>query len=267
MAGDTMILDIVAVAEEIVIRGFAVAPGIVPADQLARWRDKIDKLYALQEDDFGRVALAAIEDADVCRAPLLDDFEFLDLATEMQIIAVMRYLLGDWLILNLQNAIISRPHLLHHQSHWHRDLMHQKFVSSRPLSVNALIAIDDFTAESGGTCVLPSSHKVEELPSQAYVEANQFVISAPAGSAILFDSMLFHRTGANRSTSPRRAVNHQYTLPFIKQQYDFPQALGERTDLDPFLQQLLGFTTAVPRDHRGWRNARAVRLSERARIG
>jgi ectoine hydroxylase-related dioxygenase (phytanoyl-CoA dioxygenase family) len=254
--------EVARLSDEIAGAGFAIISGLVPAPALDRWRVKIDEAYARQEHTFGREALESIHDADICRAPLIEDFEFLDLAVEPRVIAVVRRLLGDWFILNLQNAIISRPQLTHHQAHWHRELVHQKFVSSRPLSINALIAIDEFSADSGGTHVLPKSHKAEELPAASFVETNQLAIAAPAGSAILFDSMLFHRAGANQSARARRAVNHQYTLPFIKQQYDFPQAIGDRCDFDPFLRRFLGFTTAVPRDAKTWREVRAARLRE-----
>jgi ectoine hydroxylase-related dioxygenase (phytanoyl-CoA dioxygenase family) len=249
-------------AEAIASRGFTVLPELFSPAQLAHWRIRIDDVYLEQERAFGRDALDAIQDADACRAPLLYDFGFVELATHPRILAIIRHLLGDWLILHLQNAIISRPLVSHHQAHWHRDLVHQTFVSSRPLSVNALIAVDAFSAETGGTHVLPGTHKGELLPPEPDIAAGSIAVGAPAGSAILFDSMLFHRAGANSSIEARRAVNHQYTLPFIKQQYDFPRALAARIDLDPFLRRLFGFTSAVARDDRAWREARMTRLRE-----
>ena len=44
----------------------------------------------------------------------------------------------------------------------------------------------------------------------------------------MFDSMLFHRAGSNRSGRPRRGVNHVYGLPFLKPPISFPRALGGR---------------------------------------
>jgi SAM-dependent methyltransferase len=242
-------------AEELANRGFAILPDVLPASRLGRWRDKIDRLYAAQENAFGHVALAAIQDADICRAPLLEDFDFLDLATPPRIIAVMRHLLGDWFILSLQNAIISWPSVPHHQAHWHRDLIHQKFVSSRPLSINALLAIDPFPADTGGTHVLPFSHKIEELPSERYIDANQVAVSAPAGSAILFDSMLFHRAGANRSASVRRSVNHHTRCLFLSSNTTFRRrlatVLSSIRSCGDFSATLPRFpATPAPRDYR-----------------
>jgi ectoine hydroxylase-related dioxygenase (phytanoyl-CoA dioxygenase family) len=134
-------------------------------------------------------------------------------------------------------------------------------VISKPLAITALFAIDDFSEETGGTHVLPFTHKSEVLPSNSYIDSNRVVASASAGSAIIFDSMLFHRAGPNRSQVIRRGVNHVYTTPIIKQNYDFPRALGRQEDLDPFIARLLGYTSQVPLDDKVWRENRAAKLN------
>lgn len=251
--------EVARYVEEIAVRGFTVIPGLFSPEQLKEWREKIDSVYQTQEAEFGREELIAIQELDMCRAPLLYDFEFMQLATHPLILSVVKAILGDWFILNLQNAIINRPNQKHHQSSWHRDLPYQNWVISRPLAINALLAIDEFSEITGGTHVVPFTHKTEVLPSDSYIDANRIVAAAPAGSAIVFDSMLFHRAGANRSPNIRRAVNHLYTTPILKQQYDFPRALGARPDIDAATAQLLGYTSQVPLDDRVWRSNRAAR--------
>ncbi len=254
--------DVARYVEEITVRGFTIIPNLFSTSELAEWRVKIDHIYARQEAEFGRDALLAIQELDVCRAPLLYDSEFVKLATHPLILSVVRKFLGEWFILNLQNSIINRPNQGHHQSSWHRDLPYQNWVISRPLAINALLAIDEFSEVTGGTHVVPFTHKTEVLPSDAYIEANRIVAAAPAGSAIVFDSMLFHRAGTNTSQIIRRAVNHLYTAPILKQQYDFPRALGEMPNMQPDIARLLGYTSQVPIDDRAWRQARAARRLE-----
>lgn len=250
-------------AEEIVVKGFTIITGLCSDEELAVWRGKIDRQYERQEAEFGREVLASINELDMCRAPLLYDLDFLKLARHPRVCEVVQLLLGDWFILNLQNSIINRPGASHHQSSWHRDLPYQNYTISRPLAINALWAIDEFSATTGGTEVLPFTHKTEVLPSDAYIAGNGATAVAPPGSAIVFDSMLFHRAGRNRSNIVRRAVNHVYTKPILKQFYDFPRALGDRTDLDPSDARLLGYTSQVPVDDVAWRRARL----ERTRAG
>ena len=251
--------------EEITLRGLTVVQGCFSPDELEIWRQKIDSIYEQQEREFGRDCLAAIQELDVCRAPLLYDLDFVKLATHPKILAIVQHFLGEWFILNLQNATIVRPGITHHQTSWHRDFPYQNFIASRPLAINALLAIDEFSPESGGTHVVPFTHKIEVLPSDSYIEANRIESAIPAGSAIVFDSMLFHRAGFNRSAAVRRSVNHVYTIPTIKQQYDFPRALAEQEQkLEPAAVRLLGFAAQVPLDDKAWRNARAERLHRQA---
>lgn len=253
--------NIDAHVEEIRNRGYTVVPGILSSEDLVTWSRKIDLTYQRQEEGFGKEGLTAINELDLCRAPLLYDRSFVDLAAHPRVMEIVKVILGDWFILNLQNAIINRPGIEHHQSSWHRDLPYQNFVISKPLSINALFAIDDFSATTGGTQFLPFSHKIEYLPSPQYVAVNRIHGEAPAGSVILFDSMVFHRAGANSSANIRRAINQMYTVPILKQQYDFPRALTEeRSNFSEEIQRLLGFTSQVPLNDQEWRAARAFKL-------
>jgi hypothetical protein len=58
----------------------------------------------------------------------------------------------------------------------------------------------------------------------------------------------------------RRGVNHLYTVPILKQQYDFPRALGDGFTDDAALRQLLGYTSVVPVTALAWRQERQKRL-------
>jgi hypothetical protein len=253
--------DLACQIEEVTLKGFTVIPNVIPGHELATWRQKIDHIYTVQEEQFGRDALMAISELDVCRAPLLYDRDFLKLATAPTTQSVVRAFLGDWFILNLQNAIINRPATVHHQSAWHRDLPYQNLVTSHPLGINVLLAIDEFSEETGGTTLLPFSHKSETLPSSEYIARNRVAVCAPAGSAVVFDVMLFHKAGSNRSNIVRRAVNQLFTRPIIKQQYDFAVALAQhRSSFDMDVERLLGFTSRVAVDDKSWREARTSRL-------
>ncbi|QJW84077.1 phytanoyl-CoA dioxygenase family protein [Ramlibacter terrae] len=235
-------------------------PGLYGEDELQEWRRRVDAVYARREAGFGQQRLAAIGDRDVARAPLLYDFEFTRMAAHPRVLALMQRVLGEWFILNVQNAIINRPSDAHHQAAWHRDLPYQNYVITRPLAISCLVTLDAFSEATGGTQVLPFTHKTEVLPSTAYISKHRLTAAAPAGSAIIFDAMLFHRAGSNGSQQVRRGVNHVYSTPILKQNYDFPRALGARADLSPALERLLGYSSQVPVDERAWRDQRAARL-------
>jgi ectoine hydroxylase-related dioxygenase (phytanoyl-CoA dioxygenase family) len=255
-----------AYAEEIRNLGYTVVASGLPAAELQLIRQKIDDIYEAQVRELGgEDVLKRINDADLVRCIIGYDDYFLTLATHPTIMAVTRQLLGENFILMSQNAIINRPVDAHYQFSWHRDLNYQHYVSSRPLAVSALYAIDDFTAETGGTWLIPASHKAEPFPSAAYVRRHARQISAPAGAILLFDAMVYHRAGVNRSKGLRRSVNHIYTVPMIQQQISLPSMLAGKYSDDPFLRMFLGYETETGQNVLQWRRrklAQAERLAK-----
>ena len=219
--------------EEILTRGYSVVRGSLDAATIAQVSECSDKSYALQCDVLGgEHNLERINDANIARAPCADFDVFIDVAMDPVVHAVARSLLGKNFILYSQNAIINVPSTNHYQFSWHRDLNYQHWTSSRCLALSALLCVDPFDSITGGTYVLPATHKIEKFPSDRYVLNNQLCVHAQPGDWILFDSMLFHRTGKNASTSKRRAVNHIIIPPFMAQQYDFMHMLENRLKTD-----------------------------------
>lgn len=242
--------------EELQINGFSVLENILDADQLTLCRIKLDEIYEIQKKQFGEKNLEKINEQNLVRCPLLYDEFFLNLATNSRVLEIVKMMIGDYLILHLQNGIINKPNEEHHQSSWHRDLPYQNFVISKPLAIGALYCVDDFTNESGSTFVLPHSHRVESIPSSDYVEKYSKQVTAKAGSVILFDSMLFHKAGYNSSNFVRRAINNVFVVPILKQQIDLPVTLNGRYSDDEFLSKFLGYQSHTPSSDIEWRNNR-----------
>lgn len=231
-------------AEEIRLSGYTVLGGVLTPAEVEEARAGIDRVYAEQLDEVGgEKMLDAINDSHTARCLLAYDDFFLGVARSPRVLEVVEAFLGDYFTLMLQNGIINVPATGDEQNagYWHRDLNYQHFVSTRPFSISALVCVDDFSEVTGGTRVLPASHKAEAFPSDEYVLAHETGVEAAAGSALVFDSMLYHRSGHNRSPRPRRAINHMYTIPFVKQQISLPKILKGRHGDDPFLARFLGY--------------------------
>jgi ectoine hydroxylase-related dioxygenase (phytanoyl-CoA dioxygenase family) len=247
--------------EEIVINGFTVVPNVIEDSKLDEARQKIDEVYAAQAAEMGgEEILRKINDALVARCLLAYDDYFLGFATNAKIHRVVASLLGDYFVLLQQNAVINAPTGKHFQSAWHRDMAYQHFVSSRPLSLSALYCIDDFSEVTGGTYLLPGSHRTESFPSREFVTAHETTVNAKAGSALVFDAMTYHRGGFNRSSGLRRGVNHVFGLPFIKQQISFPKSLGGKYKDDPVLSKLFGYESDAAESVLEWRTRRLQAL-------
>ncbi len=248
--------------EEIRITGYSVVPAVLSDSELEVIRKKLDELYEEQAREAGgEEHLREINDAHVVRLLLAYDEYFLGVATLPVVLTIVERLLGDYYVIAQQNGLINPPNVENYQIPWHRDLSYQHFVSSRPLAISALFCIDDFSQETGGTFLLPGSHKIEAFPSQEFVEKNERCVTAKAGSALVFDSMLYHRAGRNYSQSERRGLNHYYTLPFIKQQISIPEALQGKFAEDAFLRKFLGYESEPGKSVAQWRAAKAKRYS------
>lgn len=195
----------------------------------------------------GEEYLKSIDEHNTIRCPLLHDRIFTDVLNHPLIIEICKRMIGDYIILNQQNGIINPPNKAkYNQGSYHRDLPYQHFTSSRPLAINALYAMDDFTKENGSTFVIPASHKSEPFPSEEYIQKHQIQAEAKAGDFIVLDCMVYHSGGINKTEHKRRAINNVYNIPMLKQQVNLPNILGGLYEDDAALNPLLGYGTQVP---------------------
>jgi ectoine hydroxylase-related dioxygenase (phytanoyl-CoA dioxygenase family) len=251
--------------EEIKLVGYTILADVLSPEEVKRARVGIGSIYQKQIDEIGgREHLEAIGDTYTAMCLLAYDDFFLTMATKPRIIEIVERFLGDYYTLMLQNGIINVPEVGDDQTagYWHRDIGYQHFTSSRPLGITALYCIDDFNEETGGTYVLPGSHRAEVFPSEEFIRRHETGVNARAGSAIVFDSMLYHRGGHNRSAQVRHGINNIYTLPLIKQQISLPKILAGKYSDQPFLRKLLGYESETDADVLEFRRRRLQRLND-----
>lgn len=120
---------------------------------------------------------------------------------------------------------------------------------ARPQGINVAWCVDDFTAENGATCYIPSSHhangegqgRLDELRDQLVP------IEAPAGSAIIMDGRLLHTNGVNSNGVRRGGIFSWYTLPIYLPQENWFLSLNPavRQTGSEELLTLLGFRPTV----------------------
>ena len=250
------------IRDEIRVRGLAVRQGVLAPEQVVTLNQKLDEVYAIQCNEVGgEEVLQTIKDIDVVRCPLAYDRDFLELAIASGITDVARKILGDHVVLLMQNGVINRPDRVQFQTRWHRDLNYQHWISSKPLAISAFVALEDFSPETGGTVFLPSSHKFEDFPSQHVIEQCEVQPVAPAGSILFFDAMTFHRAGINHSNRIRRGINHVIGVPILAQQVDIPTMLGPQEAFDPCLSGCLGYRWRAPGNIAEWRRRKLTQVA------
>lgn len=249
--------------EEFYHLGYTIIENVISEADLFSLRTELDNIYKIQEKDIGKENLKLINEENLVRIPLAYSELFVKLASRKEMMAYVEKILGNFFILHLQNGIINMPNEEHHQSSWHRDLPYQNWTSSDPLACNVYICIDDFNKETGGTFVLPFSHQFNSAPSFDYMEKHSVQVNALAGSVILFNSMIFHKAGYNKSEDKiRRGVNQMYVKPIISQQINLPEFLNGKYADDEFLSMLFGYKTKLSKSILEYRNLRLQRKNK-----
>jgi len=233
-------------AEQVRNLGYAILDSGYTEHELQSISEEFDRTHKNYVKMYGETKLRSINELNTIRSPLAHGGDaFLKLALNENLFSVLKKLILGKFILNQQNGIINPPQETYNQGAWHRDLPYQHFVSTKPLAINALFCVDDFTLENGATFVLPASHKSEAFPSANYVQRNGIQIEAKAGSFILLDCMVFHAGGFNKTQSVRRAVNHIFNIPYFKQQINIPINM-KGINLSVEEKDILGFNQAEP---------------------
>lgn len=237
--------------EQIRTKGFVVIPQVCNNTALEALSAKIE---VAEKETFALLAkygLQASAEANTLRAPLIEHEEFFfQIAANPKLLIVCERLLGGkrgFFEFNQQNVIINRPQSAHQQSNWHRDYPYLGLITDNPIGLSAVVCITNLTEANGATWVLPFSHKMNKTPSDEYFIDHAVQIEAAAGSAIVFDSLLWHRAGQNTTNETRTIVNNMYSNPILKQQINLPRALaaaGRRYPAE--FDKLLGYTSSSP---------------------
>lgn len=185
---------------------------------------------------------------------------FEELACDARVLALLDQFLQPGYLLTASQAICihpgETPQPVHHDDGF--------YLIPRPrpaISLSTIVAVDAFTADNGGTEIIPGSHNWDDAQvAGQYGSAGMDSagrpewlwqlrpMEMPAGACVVFLGTLLHRGGANRSAAPRLAFSNQYCEPWARTQENFflgvPPELAR--GMAPRLQELLGYAIWPP---------------------
>jgi ectoine hydroxylase-related dioxygenase (phytanoyl-CoA dioxygenase family) len=185
---------------------------------------------------------------------------FEDIVEDARVLAILDRLMRPGYLLTASQAICIHPGEAAQAVH-HDDSFYPVPRPRPSISFSTIVAVDDFTAENGGTEVVPASHRWSDAQIAGQYDGrdhgramppslvSQLVpLVVPAGTCILFHGTLMHRGGANRSAAPRLAFSNQYCEPWARTQENFylgvpPERVAA---MSPRLQVLLGYEVMPP---------------------
>jgi ectoine hydroxylase-related dioxygenase (phytanoyl-CoA dioxygenase family) len=212
-------------------QGYLPLPAILDAGTVAALRQRFDELVRQEGDQAGLEAHRE-EGADRL-ADLVDKDPMFDLCwNNSHQLAAISYVLG-WqefkvFSLNGRSALPSQGHQALHVD-W------GSAVSPGDYQIcNSIWMLDDFTPENGATRIVPGSHRWARLPKDDMLDARQphpdeILVLGSAGTAVIFNSHLWHGGTQNRTGQPRRALHSAFVLRDKEQQTIFRNYLRPAT--------------------------------------
>jgi ectoine hydroxylase-related dioxygenase (phytanoyl-CoA dioxygenase family) len=101
-----------------------------------------------------------------------------------------------------------------HRDQWAFDFF--PFPKGFEVTCNTIWAMTDFTADNGGTRLVPGSHRFDD--KLRFVEDDTEPAEMTRGSVLLYTGALYHGGGANRSDAVRHGVNITYCVGWLRQE-------------------------------------------------
>ena len=229
--------------------GLTIVPDVLVGDTLQRARDA---LYRAAESDRerGREQKFGLDYADddtnqrvwnvLSRDPAFEDLAFHRIAVDY-----VKAVLGWPALLGNISANVTGPGGGEMVLHADQIFVPEPW-SSEPQGLNVAWCLDDFTEANGATRFVPGSHKLNRAPRPDDAQTPTAPMEAPAGSAVVFESRVWHKTGHNRTAAERRAgVFAWYTKPIYRTQENW--FLSLRPEVRQFASEealvLLGYKT------------------------
>lgn len=178
---------------------------------------------------------------------------FEDLTEDARVLAVLDRFLQPGYLLTASQSIQIEPGEAAQDLHTD-DGFYRQPRPRKPISMTMIAAVDAFTAENGGTEVIPGSHlwgdHGDALRPNGHDEMEKLLVPVelPAGACFIMAGTAIHRGGANRSDRPRLAFTNQYCEPWARTQENFFLGIPpERARaMSPRLQTLLGYDIWAP---------------------
>ncbi len=208
--------------------GYLPLPGILSPEQVDAFRRRLAELTAA-EGELAGTEVHRERGTDRLSDLINKDPIFTVCFTHPRVLAAMRHVLGPEFKLSSLNSRAALPgdglQALH--ADWGEPVAPGEYTVC-----NSIWLLDDFTPDNGATRVVPGSHRSGRLPREAMTDPqdrhpDEVLLTAPAGTVVIFNSHVWHGGTRNRTDAPRRAM-HSY---FCRR--DQPQQLDQQAYLRP----------------------------------
>ena len=224
-------------------QGYAVVEGAISPAEVQAVKDGLAP--HLHHGPYGRNDFEGFKTQRVYNLPAKTR-AFDRLIEDERVLEVAQHLLGDDFLLTAALAINLGPGETAQNLHID-EAFYPVARPRRPFALSTIWAIDDFTADNGGTVVVPGSHRWgnDQLPT---ADTDTVTLEMPAGSVAMYPGLLWHGGGGNTTDAFRLGISIQYVVGWGRQQESY--VLGVPPDIvkavSPRMRRLLGFSIHPP---------------------
>lgn len=202
-------------------QGYLVLSEVVDPAWLRAIHDRLDQLIAEEGPIAGHEV--ARQPGVTMLADLLNKGQMFERMLRVpEVLAAAHHVLGDMKV-NSLNYRTAPPGGGEQYLHSDCDFLVRDDGSYR--ICNSMWVVDEFTADNGATRVVPGTHRSGRLPQDVLDDVvaphpDEVVLTAPAGSVIVFNSHLWHSGTPNRSNASRGGMTLSFTRRDERQQLD-----------------------------------------------
>ena len=189
-------------------QGFLAFPGLLTAERVAAFNQRIEELFAAEGDAAG--AEFRTEPGARRIANAVNKGEIFEQVIETpEVLEAVEAVLGSDFKLSSLNIRSANPHNgcaqpLHVDS--------GALPDDRGYSIcNSVWMLDDFTTTNGALRVVPGSHRWGRLPEPGAQVEGEVLVTGEAGTVVVMNAHLWHGGSENFTDRQRRAMHVYYT--------------------------------------------------------
>ncbi len=210
--------------------GYLPLPDLLSADQVAALRAKVQALIADEADQAG---LEFAQEPGTQRlSNLVEKDPLFEICfSHPRVLAAVGHVLnGDFKLSSLNGrAALPGEGLQALHADWPRGAEPGAFQVC-----NSIWLLVDFTEANGATRVVPGSHRSGQVPQETLADPRarhpeEILLTAKAGTVVVFNSHLWHGGTVNRTDAPRYALHSYFTRRQHAQQVDQAAFLSDAT--------------------------------------
>ena len=211
-------------------QGYLPLPEIMNHAQVDALRTRFDELV---EEEGEKAGTEVHQEAGTNRlSNLVDKGEIFEICfTHPRVLAAMRHVLGPDFRLSSLNGRAALPGqgLQGLHADWGTGVEPGDYYVC-----NSIWLLSDFTEQNGATRVVPGSNRSGQHPKDALDDPTaphpeEVILTAPAGTVVVFNSHTWHGGTLNRSDDPRYGLHSYFTRRDQRQQTAQKALLSEET--------------------------------------